>query len=156
MFTFLLRPGPLLTSQGVTGAGKTSLLDVLADRVADGAVIGAVYVDGQPRDASFRRRIGYAQQEDIHLPTATVREALEFSALMRQAGRSRVEKLAYVDTVLDMLDMRSYADAVIGVPGEGLNVEQRRRLTIAVEMAARPELLLFLGMSLPTAGYEFC
>ena len=105
------------------------------------------------------------QQEDIHLPTATVREALNFSAIIRQGGeRSTQEKLAYVDTVLEMLDMTPYADAVVGIPGEGiltpvshsarrsrltvllgLNVEQRKRLTIAVEMVARPELLLFLG-----------
>jgi ABC-type multidrug transport system ATPase subunit len=80
------------------------------------------------------------------MPTATVREAVEFSALLRQSkGTSAEEKLAYVDHVLDLLEMTVYADAVVGVPGEGLNVEQRKRLSIAVEMAARPELLLFLG-----------
>lgn len=55
------------------------------------------------------------------------------------------DKIVYVDTVLKMLDMESWADAVVGVPGEGLNIEQRRRLTIAVELVAKPELLLFLG-----------
>lgn len=121
---------------------------MLADRVQTGAVTGQIYVNGAHRDASFGRRIGYAQQEDIHVPTATVREALEFSAMLRQSSRenSTKEKLAYVDLVLEMLDMASYADAVIGVPGEGLNVEQRRRLTIAVEMAAKPDNLLFLGI----------
>lgn len=39
--------------------------------------------------------------------------------------------------------METYADAVVGVPGEGLNVEQRKRLTIGVELVARPSLLLF-------------
>ena len=39
--------------------------------------------------------------------------------------------------------MRTYADAIVGVPGEGLNVEQRKRLTIAVELVARPKLLVF-------------
>lgn len=57
------------------------------------------------------------------------------------------DKIVYVDTVLKMLDMESWADAVVGVPGEGLNIEQRRRLTIAVELVAKPELLLFLGRS---------
>ena len=81
------------------------------------------------------------------MPTATVREALEFSALLRQPndGRTAKEKLAYVDYILDLLEMTAYADAIVGVPGEGLNVEQRKRLTIGVEMVARPELLLFLG-----------
>lgn len=40
--------------------------------------------------------------------------------------------------------MTPYADAVVGVPGEGLNVEQRKRLTIGVKLVAKPELLLFL------------
>lgn len=48
--------------------------------------------------------------------------------------------------------MESYADAVVGVPGEGLNVEQRKRLTIGVEMAAKPALLLFLDE--PTSGLD--
>lgn len=122
------------------------MLDVLADRVATGVATGEVYIDGQVRDATFGRRIGYVQQEDIHLPTTTVREALQFSALLRQPkSKSKMERLAYVDTVLDMLDMEAYAEAIVGVPGEGLNVEQRKRLTIAVEMVARPDLLLFLG-----------
>src|SRR5208282_5704040 len=54
-----------------------------------------------------------------------------FSALLRQPGKiSRKEKLAYVDEVIKLLDMEEYADAVVGVPGEGLNVEQRKRLTV--------------------------
>jgi len=59
--------------------------------------------------------------------------------------------------------MCSYADAVVGIPGEGrsyrfsvrllltdggLNVEQRKRLSIAIEMVASPELLLFLGIKI--------
>jgi ATP-binding cassette subfamily G (WHITE) protein 2 (PDR) len=56
---------------------------------------------------------------------ATVRETLEFSALLRQPSRySKEEKLAYVDEVIKMLEMQSYRDAVVGIPGEGLNVEQ--------------------------------
>lgn len=48
--------------------------------------------------------------------------------------------------------MEEYADAVVGVPGEGLNVEQRKRLTIGVELAAKPQLLLFLDE--PTSGLD--
>ena len=51
-----------------------------------------------------------------------------------------------------MISQTSYADAVVGVPGEGLNVEQRKRLTIGVEMAAKPQLLLFLDE--PTSGLD--
>lgn len=86
-----------------------------------GVVTGDVLVDGHPRDSSFQRKTGYVQQQDVHLPTSTVREALQFSALLRQpAYLSRQEKLDYVDEVLELLGMQTYADAVVGVPGEGM------------------------------------
>ncbi|KAJ5335102.1 hypothetical protein N7452_007505 [Penicillium brevicompactum] len=148
-----VKPGTATALMGVSGAGKTTLLDVLATRVTMGVVSGSVLVDGQPRDGSFQRKTGYVQQQDVHLPTTTVREALQFSALLRQPAHvSRKEKLDYVEEVLELLGMRSYADAVVGVPGEGLNVEQRKRLTIGVELAARPQLLLFLDE--PTSGLD--
>lgn len=118
-----------------------------------GVVTGDMLVDGKLRDDSFQRKTGYVQQQDLHLHTSTVREALTFSALLRQPPRySRQEKLDYVDTVISLLNMEEYSDAVIGVPGEGLNVEQRKRLTIGVELAARPQLLLFLDE--PTSGLD--
>lgn len=118
-----------------------------------GVVTGQMLVDGRPRDSSFQRKTGYVQQQDLHLATSTVREALNFSALLRQPPHySRHEKLEYVDTVISMLGIKEYSDAVIGVPGEGLNVEQRKRLTIGVELAARPQLLLFLDE--PTSGLD--
>ena len=149
-----VKPGTLTALMGVSGAGKTTLLDVLASRATVGIVSdGEMLVDGRQRDESFQRKTGYAMQSDIHLSTSTVREALSFSALLRQpASIPRKEKLAYVDEVIKLLDMEEYADAVVGVPGEGLNVEQRKRLTIGVELAAKPELLLFLDE--PTSGLD--
>ncbi|KAF3401994.1 ABC transporter CDR4 [Penicillium rolfsii] len=148
-----VKPGTCTALMGVSGAGKTTLLDVLATRVTMGVVTGQMLVDGQPRDQSFQRKTGYVQQQDLHLPTSTVREALEFSAILRQpASISRKEKIAYVDEVIKLLGMEAYADAVVGVPGEGLNVEQRKRLTIGVELAAKPQLLLFLDE--PTSGLD--
>ncbi|KAH8423757.1 ABC drug exporter AbcA [Aspergillus melleus] len=148
-----VKPGTLTALMGVSGAGKTTLLDVLAARTTLGVISGEMLVDGKPRDESFQRKTGYAQQQDLHLSTATVREALEFSALLRQPAHvPRGEKINYVTDVIKLLDMADFADAVIGVPGEGLNVEQRKRLTIGVELAARPALLLFLDE--PTSGLD--
>lgn len=80
-------------------------------------------------------------------------QALEFSALLRQPSSTpRDERLAYVDEVIRLLDMQEYADAIVGVLGEGLNVEQRKRLTIGVELAAKPPLLLFVDE--PTSGLD--
>ncbi|KAI1071723.1 hypothetical protein LB507_004946 [Fusarium sp. FIESC RH6] len=148
-----VKPGLSTALMGVSGAGKTTLLDVLATRVTMGIVSGNTHIDGQSTDASFQHRVGYVQQQDLHLNTQTVREALEFSALLRQSSEiPRKEKLAYVEHVIDMLDMQEFSDAVIGVPGEGLNVEQRKRLTIGVELASRPQLLVFLDE--PTSGLD--
>lgn len=85
-----------------------------------GVITGGMLVDGRERDDSFQRKTGYVQQQDLHLSTSTVREALNFSALLRQPAKiPRQEKLEYVNEVIKLLDMEEYADAVVGVPGEG-------------------------------------
>nr|CBL51483.1 hypothetical protein [Colletotrichum graminicola] len=148
-----VKPGTLTALMGVSGAGKTTLLDVLAQRTTMGVITGDMLVNGKPLDASFQRKTGYVQQQDLHMSTATVRESLRFSAMLRQPESvSREEKYAFVEDVIDMLNMRDFADAVVGIPGEGLNVEQRKLLTIGVELAAKPKLLLFLDE--PTSGLD--
>ncbi|OLN81879.1 ABC transporter CDR4-like protein 2 [Colletotrichum chlorophyti] len=148
-----VQPGVTAALMGASGAGKTTLLDALATRLTVGVLTGDTLVNGKPTDDSFPHRVGYAQQQDLHLNTATVREALEFSALLRQSAEiPRADKLGYVDKVIRILEMESFADAVIGTPGEGLNVEQRKRLTVGVELAARPQLLVFLDE--PTSGLD--
>ncbi|KAF9258762.1 AtrD, ABC-transporter [Marasmius fiardii PR-910] len=148
-----VEPGKLTALMGASGAGKTTLLDTLASRVTTGVITGNMFVDGKPRDQSFQRKTGYAQQQDLHLETSTVREALLFSARLRQPRHvPDKEKAEYVNEVIRLLGMETYADAVVGVPGEGLNVEQRKRLTIGVELAAKPALLLFLDE--PTSGLD--
>ncbi|RSL98617.1 hypothetical protein CDV31_012519 [Fusarium ambrosium] len=148
-----VQPGVTTVLMGASGAGKTTLLDSLAGRVSTGVLSGHTLVNGQETDRSFPHQIGYVQQQDLHLNTMTVREALEFSALLRQSEEiPSSEKLAYVDEVVSILDMAEYVDAIIGVPGEGLNVEQRKRLTIGIELAARPQLLIFFDE--PTSGLD--
>ncbi|KAK8855092.1 ABC-2 type transporter [Apiospora arundinis] len=148
-----VKPGTLTALMGVSGAGKTTLLDVLAKRTTMGVISGDMLVNGKPLDASFQRKTGYVQQQDLHLETATVRESLRFSATLRQPQSvSQEDKFAYVESVIDMLNMRDFANAVVGVPGDGLNVEQRKLLTIGVELAAKPKLLLFLDE--PTSGLD--
>src|SRR6201992_1519736 len=93
------------------------------------------------------------QQQDLHLETATVRESLRFSAMLRQPKTvTKNEKYEYVEQVIKMLGMEDFAEAIVGVPGQGLNVEQRKLLTIGVELAAKPKLLLFLDE--PTSGLD--
>ncbi|KAJ3494474.1 hypothetical protein NLG97_g4053 [Lecanicillium saksenae] len=148
-----IKPGNLTALMGSSGAGKTTLLDVLAQRKTDGTISGSVLVDGRPLPVSFQRSAGYCEQLDVHEPYATVREALEFSALLRQSRETpRAEKLAYVDTIIDLLELKPLADTLIGEVGAGLTVEQRKRVTIGVELVSKPSILIFLDE--PTSGLD--
>ncbi|CAK9439082.1 uncharacterized protein LODBEIA_P33060 [Lodderomyces beijingensis] len=149
-----VKPGQITALMGASGAGKTTLLNCLSERVTTGVITdGERMVNGHSLDSSFQRSIGYVQQQDLHLSASTVREALQFSAYLRQSNSvSKKEKDEYVDYIIDLLEMTAYADALVGVAGEGLNVEQRKRLTIGVELVAKPKLLLFLDE--PTSGLD--
>ncbi|KAH8801491.1 ABC-2 type transporter-domain-containing protein [Xylogone sp. PMI_703] len=148
-----VKPGQLGALMGSSGAGKTTLLDVLAQRKTEGTIRGSILVDGRPLSVSFQRSAGYCEQLDVHEPFATVREALEFSALLRQSRNTpREEKLKYVNTIIDLLEMQDIENTLIGTPGNGLSVEQRKRLTIGVELVSKPSILIFLDE--PTSGLD--
>ena len=148
-----VKPGMLGALMGSSGAGKTTLLDVLAQRKTDGTIRGSIQVDGRPLPVSFQRMAGYCEQLDVHESYATVREALEFSALLRQPRDvPREEKLKYVDTIIDLLELHDLADTLIGSVGNGLSVEQRKRVTIGVELVSKPSILIFLDE--PTSGLD--
>ncbi|KAI5467658.1 ABC-2 type transporter-domain-containing protein [Mariannaea sp. PMI_226] len=143
------KPGVMIALMGASGAGKTTLLNTLSQRQTMGVVTGDMLVDGRPLSADFQRSTGFCLQGDMHDQTQTVREAIEFSALLRQdASISRAEKIAYVDKIIDLLELEELQDAII----MSLGVEQRKRLTIGVELAAKPSLLLFLDE--PTSGLD--
>lgn len=148
-----VKPGQLTALMGASGAGKTTLLDVLASRKNVGVIGGDVLVDGNKPGTAFQRGTSYAEQLDVHESTATVREALRFSADLRQPfDTPQEQKYAYVEEVISLLELENLADAIIGNPESGLSVEERKRVTIGVELAAKPELLLFLDE--PTSGLD--
>ncbi|OAQ31960.1 hypothetical protein K457DRAFT_71238 [Linnemannia elongata AG-77] len=150
----LVRPGTMTALMGSSGAGKTTLLDVLAQRKSMGVVTGQVEVDGQPLRRDFQRTTGYCEQLDVHVPECTVREALRFSARLRQPAEVSVaEKDAYVEEIIKILEMDNIADALIGTTesGLGISVEERKRLTIGVELVAKPKLLF---LDEPTSGLD--
>ena len=119
--------------------GKTTCLDVLAQRKTIGVVSGTLLLDGKPLDLDFARNTAYAEQMDVHEGTATVREAMRFSAYLRQPFEiSKEEKDAYVEEMIELLELQDLADAMVFC----LTVEARKRLTIGVELASKPELLL--------------
>lgn len=143
------KPGVMIALMGASGAGKTTLLNTLAQRQKMGVVKGDMLVDGHPLGADFQRGTGFCEQMDLHDNTATIREALEFSAILRQdRDVPRQEKIDYVNRIIDLLELEEIQDAIIG----SLNVEQKKRVTIGVELAAKPSLLLFLDE--PTSGLD--
>ncbi|CAL5871567.1 uncharacterized protein PFLUO_LOCUS5820 [Penicillium psychrofluorescens] len=147
-----VKPGSLVALMGASGAGKTTLLDVLAQRKDSGEIYGSILIDGRPQGISFQRTTGYCEQMDVHEDTATVREALVFSAVLRQPSTiSYEDKISYVDHIIELLELSSISDALIGVPGAGLSIEQRKRVTLGVELVAKPTLLF---LDEPTSGLD--
>ncbi|GAA6008132.1 hypothetical protein JCM10207_007040 [Rhodosporidiobolus poonsookiae] len=148
-----VKPGQLTALMGSSGAGKTTLLDVLADRKTIGVIGGDRLIAGRPPGGDFQRGTAYVEQQDVHEQTSTVREAFRFSAYLRQpASVPKEEKDAYVEEVIQLLELEDYADAMLGMPGYGLDVEARKRVTIGVELASKPQLMLFLDE--PTSGLD--
>ncbi|KAF3906004.1 hypothetical protein ABW21_db0204491 [Orbilia brochopaga] len=145
----IVKPGVLLALMGASGAGKTTLLDNLSQRKRIGIVQGDLKIDGRALQSDFGRNTGYVEQNDVHDGSATVREAVMFSAILRQPKSvPEEEKLNFVNRVLGLLGLDALEDALIS----GLNIEERKRVTIAVELAARPDTLLFLDE--PTSGLD--
>ncbi|KAJ5475879.1 CDR ABC transporter [Penicillium sp. IBT 31633x] len=143
------KPGVMIALMGASGAGKTTLLNTLAQRQKMGVVTGDMLVDGHKLGPDFQRGTGFCEQMDLHDNTATIREAFEFSAILRQPRDvPHQEKIEYVDRIINLLELEDIQDAIIG----SLNVEQKKRVTIGVELAAKPSLLLFLDE--PTSGLD--
>jgi ATP-binding cassette subfamily G (WHITE) protein 2 (SNQ2) len=143
------KPGVMIALVGASGAGKSTLLNTLSQRQNTGVVSGEFLVDGKDLGKAFQRGTGFCEQMDLHDGTATIREALEFSAILRQdRSISRKEKIAYVDKIIDLLELQDIQDALVS----SLGVERKKRLTIGVELAAKPSLLLFLDE--PTSGLD--
>lgn len=148
-------PGTMTCLMGSSGAGKTTLLDVLAGRKTTGAISGTIKLNGHEKDeASFGRIAAYIEQFDAHSPSVTVEEAVQFSALMRleETEWTPESRKAHVKHILEVLELTPIAKQVIGndISG-GISMEQRKRTTIAVEMAANPSILF---LDEPTTGLD--
>ncbi|KAI3777844.1 hypothetical protein L1987_47647 [Smallanthus sonchifolius] len=177
--TGAFRPGVLTALMGVSGAGKTTLMDVLAGRKTGGYIEGDIRISGFPKkQETFARISGYCEQNDIHSPTITVHESLIYSAFLRLSKEvSKEDKMVeyhsmllinqkhtnnnnallfclqmFVSEVMELVELENIKDAIVGTAGvSGLSTEQRKRLTIAVELVANPSIIF---MDEPTSGLD--
>ena len=125
--------------------GKSTLLDVLANKKTGGTLSGTLLMNGQPRGVDFAHVSGYVEQWDSHHPYSTVRESLEFSGRLRLREPVSDDELARrVDNVLAILGIEHLQDQLIGGDGiAGVSQEVRKKVTIGVELVTEP-ILLFL------------
>ncbi|KAH9724092.1 ABC transporter G family member 37 [Citrus sinensis] len=148
------RPGILTALMGVSGAGKTTLMDVLSGRKTGGIIEGDIRIGGYPKvQHTFARISGYCEQNDIHSPNITVEESIVFSAWLRLSTQiDSKTKAEFVNEVLQTIELDGIKDSLVGLPGvNGLSTEQRKRLTIAVELVANPSIIF---MDEPTSGLD--
>ncbi|KAJ3167225.1 hypothetical protein HK101_011808 [Irineochytrium annulatum] len=148
--------GKVLAIMGPSGAGKSTLLDILGLKSKRGEIGGTVTVDGQDllsRRSQLRSMIGYVDQEDLLMPTLTVRETLMFSATLRlPESVPREEKSRRVQEVMDTLGLTHVADVRVGGFGKrGISGGEKRRVTIGVELVTSPAVLL---LDEPTSGLD--
>jgi ABC-type multidrug transport system ATPase subunit/ABC-type multidrug transport system permease subunit len=142
---------------GSSGAGKTTLMDVLALRKSSGEITGEVRLNGHLQDEkSFRRCTGYVEQFDTQTAQLTIRETCEFSAKLRLESTDPLvtteSRKRLIDQTLNMLELTPIQDLLVGtdVTG-GLSFEQKKRLSIAVELVANPSILF---LDEPTSGLD--
>ena len=97
---------PSLIDYFFPSRGQTTLLNILADRVARGPdtlITGDVRFNGAKMNSALKKQFGYVTQTDIVYETATPRECTVFSAMLRLEGLSRGERLVRAEGVLQRL-----------------------------------------------------
>ncbi|CAF1440836.1 unnamed protein product [Rotaria magnacalcarata] len=138
---------------GPTGSGKSSLLDILADRKDRNGLEGEVLLDGQPQMPEYKYCVGYVVQDNILSETLTVRENIRFSANLRLSKTiSRKTKATIVEHVIEQLGLEGCADSRVGTESvRGISGGERKRTSIGMELVLSPSVLF---LDEPTTGLD--
>lgn len=135
--------GSLTAIIGSSGSGKTSVLNTLSKRVAEGRLrtTGDITYNGSDQLRSVRS--AYVMQQDVLLPTLTVRETLCYAAELRlPPPTTREERQKVVENVILELGLKECADTRIGNNShKGCSGGEKRRTSLAVQMLSNPSVL---------------
>jgi ABC transport system ATP-binding/permease protein len=133
-----IQPREFIAIAGVSGGGKSTLLDTLSGFRP--ATSGNVYVNGIDLYKNFnayRTEIGYVPQKDIVHMELTVEDALQFAAKLRMpADTTKAERHKRVEEVMSELGLTHRRD----VPIKSLSGGQLKRVSIGVELLTKPSL----------------
>lgn len=151
-----VQPGQMMAILGPSGAGKTSLVEILAGKNKFGIVTGTVDFPFETAGDRTSPRIGFVPQQDILPATLTVAEALLFAARLRlPESVPDVEKQQRVDELLEKLGIESIKHTRIGDTtggkARGISGGEMRRVSIGLELIASPDILL---LDEPTSGLD--
>ncbi|MDA7815680.1 ABC transporter ATP-binding protein/permease [Porticoccaceae bacterium] len=131
---------------GTTGAGKTTLVDVMLGLLRP--THGNICVDGTPiSDSNLRawqNLLGYVPQ-DIFLTDSTIFENIAFGTLAKEIDREQVEHCAKLAQVHDFIveELPEKYETLVGERGVRLSGGQRQRIGIARALYHNPEILVF-------------
>lgn len=144
---------------GPSGAGKTSLLNILSGRTkSNGKVLieGDIRLNGtkvKPTSIEYRKKIAFVAQDDSLQPTSTPREAIKFSAKLRLSRDfTDFELDRLTNRIIDALGLNSCADTYVG--GEllkGISGGERKRTSVGVELVVKPTEIF---LDEPTSGLD--
>lgn len=153
--TGLANAGDYISIMGPSGAGKTTLMNILANRIrkADTAIIeGSIYANGAHiGSVAYNNYVGYVTQDDVLLDTMTVRECIQFSVDLRTT-LSTDSKTKKVDKVIDELHLKRVQNNIIGSSLiKGISGGEKKRTAIAVELITNPSVLF---LDEPTSGLD--
>ncbi|KAJ3070649.1 ATP-binding cassette sub- G member 1 [Podochytrium sp. JEL0797] len=149
----IFKPGRLTAVMGASGAGKTSLLQVLAGEARQGSLTGSILVNGEDVKGNMKKVSGFVFQDDVILATMTVREAVTMSALLRlPRGMSTEEKMLLVDKTIKLLNLEKCSGTIIGNSTiKGVSGGEKKRVAMAMEIITNPSVLY---LDEPTSGLD--
>ena len=134
-----MRRGELVALVGPSGCGKSTLLKVIAGLLEP--TDGTVRWDGRDlaTEGDFAPAdLGYVPQFSLAYDSLTVRESVDDALRLRVADTDDDGREAHIDALLETTGLADLAERRVGVLSGG----QRRRLSLAIEMASSPSLLL--------------